>query len=180
MAGVSTSDVTAILKEVYGTAPADQLNHEVRAYKRFERSETARWEGEVFVEALHTSRNYGSKAAAERGLLPDAGKQGYDELRIPDKYFYGAIEVTAQIMNEVKGGKGSFVNALDREINGLVRDMKVECNRMIWGDGYGKLALVNDPAAATMTGGSTRHGDCVLCCVPGCRAGYSHGYRGCG
>lgn len=154
MAGVTTADVTAILKEVYGSSPADQLNNEVRELTHFEKSDSAEWSGEVFVESLHTGRNYSTKAAAESGQLPDAGKQSYDELRIPDRYVYGTIEVTGPLMSEVKG-RGAFVNALDREVNGLVRDMKVECNRMIWGDGRGVLALVNDPAAATMTGGST-------------------------
>jgi hypothetical protein len=154
MPGVTTADVTAALKEVYGTSPADQLNHEIRALQKFDKSETAQWLGEVFVESLHTGRNYSTKAVAEGGQLPDAGKQTYEELRIADRYIYGTIEVTAQFMSEVKG-KGSFVNGLDREINGMIRDLKVSCNRHIWGDGRGVLALVNDPGAATMTGGST-------------------------
>jgi len=141
MPGVTTADVTQLLKEVYGPSVVNQLNDEIRALKHFERSESAQWLGEVFVESLHTGRNYSTKGAAEGGLLPNAGKQSYSELRIPDRYVYGTIEVTAQIMSEVKG-KGAFANGLDREINGMIRDLKVECNRMMWGDGSGTLALV--------------------------------------
>lgn len=154
MAGVTTADVTAILKEVYGSAPADQLNHEVRELAKFEKSDSAEYSGEVFVEALHTGRNYSTKAAAEGGQLPDAGKQAYAELRVPDKYVYGTIEVTGQFMSEVKS-KGAFINGLDREISGLVRDLKVECNRMIWGDGFGVLGLVDDPGGSIVGAGAT-------------------------
>lgn len=150
MAGVTTADVSQILKEQYGTSVADQLNNEVRALKHFERSPTAEWVGKVFVESLHNSRNYGVKATAEGGLLPVAGKQGYAELRVPDRYVHGRIQFTGQFMNEVRD-RGSFINGVDSEINGMVRDMSVECNRMVWGDGTGKLALLSADAAASAT-----------------------------
>lgn len=139
---MTTSDASAILKEVYGSAVADQLNNEVRELQHFEKSESAEWLGEAFIEALHTGRNYSTKAVAESGTLPTAGKQSYAQLSIPNRYVYATIEVTAQLMSEVKD-KGAFVNAMDREVNGAVRDMKVELNRIIWGDGYGKLALLS-------------------------------------
>lgn len=150
MAGVTTADVSEILKENYGTSVADQLNHEVRALRHFEKSPTAEWVGEVFVESLHSARNYGVKATAEGGLLPTAGKQAYKELRIPNRYVHGRIEVTAQFISEVRD-KGAFINGLDSEVNGMVRDMSVECNRMIWGNGDGILALLSADAAASAT-----------------------------
>jgi hypothetical protein len=142
MAGISVATASAILKEVYGPSTYEQVNNEVRALAHFQKSESAEWLGKVFVESLHTRRNYSTKAVAEGGLLPNAGQQSYAKLQIPDRYVYGTIEVTAQFMNEVRS-KGAFVNGMEREMKGLVDDLKVECNRMIWGYGSGILALVN-------------------------------------
>lgn len=150
MPGVNTSDVTQILKEKYGSSVYDQLNHEVRALSHFDLSQTAQWVGEVFVESLHNARNYGVKATAERGLLPVAGKQAYNELRIPDRYVHGRIEMSGQFMSEVRDS-GAFINGLDSEVNGMVRDMKWECSRMIWGDGSGRMALLSAAGDATTT-----------------------------
>lgn len=142
MPGMSVADASAILKEVYGDSVHEQVNDEVRALKKFSKSDSAEWVGKVFKEALHISRNYSTKAVSEKGLLPDAGKQSYVDLSIPDRYVYATIEITAQFMNEVRG-RGAFVNGVEREMSGVIRDLKVECNRMIWGYGSGKLALVN-------------------------------------
>lgn len=152
MAGITVALASAILKEVYGPSTFEQLNQEVRALQHFQKSESAEWLGRIFIESLHTRRNYSTKANSEGGLLPNAGKQGYAKLQVPDRYVYGTIEVTAQFMNEVRS-KGAFVNGMEREMKGLLDDLKVECNRMIWGYGSGKLAIVNGDigAGATLT-----------------------------
>jgi len=153
MGGVSVGDITAILKEVYGDqGPYDQINNETRSYKHFkQKSEEDKWEGEVYVEALHTGRNQGVKAAAERGLLPVANRQKYDELRVPNRYVYGSVEITAQIMKEAKSKRASFANAMEAEMTGMIKDIAVQSERMIWMNGNGQLCLVNGAGADTTT-----------------------------
>lgn len=153
MPGVSVSDITAILKEVYGDqGPYDQINNSTRSLTHFkQKSESDKWEGEVYVESLHSGRNQGVKAAAERGLLPDADRQKYLELRVPDRYVYGSVELTAQIIKEAKTNRASFVNAMEAEMSGMVKDIAVQCERMIWMAGNGQLALVNGAGASTTT-----------------------------
>jgi hypothetical protein len=152
MPGVSTTDITAILKEVYGDRLNEQINNEVRSYKHFKQKSTEdKWEGEIYVEALHTGRNQGVKAAAERGLLPVADRQKYAELRIPDRYCYGSVEMSAQIMKEAKTKKAAFANAMEAEISGMVKDIAVQYERIIWMAGNGQLALVSVVGAGTTT-----------------------------
>ena len=152
MAGISISDVAAILKEVYGDEVADQINNETRSYSHFKReADDSKWEGEVYVEALRTGRNQATKAAAERGLLPDADRQKYAELRIPNRYVYMAVEVTAQIMKEARTKRAAFLNAMESEMSGAVTDCAVELERMIWMAGNGQLCLVSVAGASTTT-----------------------------
>lgn len=153
MAGVSVSDITAILKEVYGEqGPYEQINNETRSLSHFkQKSESDKWEGEVYVETLHSGRNQGVKATAERGLLPDADRQKYLELRVPDRYVYGSVELTAQVMKEAKTNRASFVNAMEAEMSGMVKDIATQLERMIWMYGNGQLCLVNGAGADTTT-----------------------------
>lgn len=150
MAGMTRALADEILKEVYGDAVYDQLNSETRLLNRFEKSKTAQWSGRQFIEALRIGRNHGSKAAAESGLLPVAGRQDYENLTIPMKRCYGTIQVTGPFMAEVRDG-GAFVDGVAAEIEGLVKDMQEDAERMMWGFGQGTLALVNDDN----TGGNT-------------------------
>lgn len=151
--GISVSDITAILKEVYGEqGPYEQINNETRSLKHFkQKSAEDKWEGEVYVEALHSGRNQGAKAVAERGKLPNANRQKYLELRVPNRYFYGSVEITAQVMKEAKTKRASFVNAMEAEMTGMIKDIAVQCERMIWMAGNGQLCLVNGAGASTTT-----------------------------
>lgn len=152
MPGVSISQVAEILKEVYGDTVHEQINTETRSYAHFKReADQSKWEGEIFVEALRKGRNTGIKAAAERGLLPDADRQKYAELRIPNRYVYGSIEVTAQILKEAKTNRAAFLNAMESEMSGLVEDCANFMERVIWGYGNGQLALVNGAGSGTTT-----------------------------
>lgn len=150
MPGIDRTLADEILKEVYGDSVSDQLNSETRILNRFEKTKTARWTGRQFIEALRIGRNHGSKAAAESGLLPVAGRQDYDNLQIPMKRCYGTIQVTGPFMAEVRD-EGAFVDGVAAEIEGLVKDMQEDAERMMWGFGQGTLALVNEDN----TGGNT-------------------------
>ncbi len=148
---LTRAEVIAVLKEVYGDFPYEQMNHEARILAMFNESETFTWEGDIAVENLHVSRNYSTKAVAEGGRLPTPQSQGYLEMRVPMRYVYGGIHFTAQVMKTASTNRAAFLNVMEGEVNGMVRDMLVEVNRIMWGDGRGVLALVDDDA----TGGET-------------------------
>jgi len=69
--GVSVSQLTELLHETWGEhGPWDQINNAIDSYKHFkQKSDTDKWEGEVYVESLHSGRNRGVKAVAERGQI---------------------------------------------------------------------------------------------------------------
>src|SRR5581483_714352 len=110
-----TSAFDAALKDVYQAEVRQQLNEQTRALNLFTKGdiEQQEWEGRQVVIALRKSRNAGTKATAEAGLLPSAGKQGYANLKIPMRFLHGRIELTTQLIKAARSNKGSFVRAMD-------------------------------------------------------------------
>jgi hypothetical protein len=147
---VTRATIVDILKTQYGEI-YEQLNNEVRALDFMEESDTAEWTGAAFEEALHVGRNYSSKAVAEGGRLPNPQNQSYDKLTVPMRYIYGGISLSAQAIKSADKNEASFVNSLDSEIEGLITDGQVNQNRIMWGNGVGTLALVNDTTGGAVT-----------------------------
>ncbi len=148
-----TSAFDAALKDVYQAEVRQQLNEQTRALNLFTKGdiEQQEWEGRQVVIALRKSRNAGTKATAEAGLLPSAGKQGYANLKIPMRFLHGRIELTTQLIKAARSNKGSFVRAMDSEQKGLVGDLARQRNRIISYFGKGTLGIVSSVAGAVLT-----------------------------
>lgn len=146
MATTTNAFVTEVLKETYGDIQK-QINIKTPTIDLFEESKSSRWDGKIFVEALHQGRNQSAMGITETGTLPKAGNQKYGDLRIPLRRLYGAIELSGQIMEQAQDTRSAFVNVLDSEINGLVTDLRRSKERIIQGDGNGTLCLVDGAGA---------------------------------
>lgn len=158
--GVTASDAAAVeaaFKEVYGDLD-EQINKDLPVLNMFEDAgKEARWDGgpKLFHESVHTGRNHSTSAGGESSLVPLPGNQSYGEVSVNIRHVRSAVEITGVMFEIGQGGKASFGSITDREVSSLVMDQRQKLERMICSDGRGVLALVNDPAAATMTGGST-------------------------
>ena len=146
MATTTSSFVAEVLKETYGDLH-DQINRDTPILDLYEQSQSARWDGKVFVEALHHRRNQSAMGNSETGNLPNAGNQKYEELRIPLRRLYGGIEISGQIFEQAKDTRSAFVNVLDAEVTGLVEDLRRSKERIIQGDGNATLCLVDGAGA---------------------------------
>lgn len=141
----TTTGFDAALKEVYLPGIREQLNRKVRLLNDFTKAdiEQLEWEGREAVVALHKGRNSGVVATTEGGLIPQAGKQQYANLKIPMRFITGRIQLTAQVIKASRSNKGSFARAMDAEQSGLVEDIARQRNRMLAGAGRGILTLAN-------------------------------------
>lgn len=141
----TTSGFDAALKDVYTGPIRYQLNEKTRLLDLFTKGdiEQYEWEGRQAVLTLQKSRNAGTKATAEGGLLPAAGKQGFANLKVPMRFIEGRIELTTQLLKAARSDKGSFARAMDTEQKGLVNDLARQRNRMLAGFGQGTLAVVS-------------------------------------
>jgi hypothetical protein len=96
--------------------------------------------GKEFYVPLHTGRNNGVGYRAEGAALPTAGNQKYKQSTGNVKYLYGGIEITGPTIKAMRNDKGAFIRAVESEMKGLLRDLKDQRARALFGDGTGKLA----------------------------------------
>lgn len=129
----------AVLKEDYLGPVREQLNNDNPVVKKLtEKKQEAT--GKRFFVPLHYGRNNGVGYRAEGAALPTAGNQKYKESTGNVKYLYGSIEITGPTIKSMRNDKGAFIRAVESEMKGLLRDLKDQRARAIFGDGTGRLA----------------------------------------
>lgn len=112
--------------------------------------------GKEVVFDTHIGRNQGIGARNVREKLPVAGAQKYKQAHLYLTNLYGSIEVDGQLFEQAAEDYQAFINVVDMEITGLKRDLAVDLNRQVYGDGSGTLAVVVDqPSSTTLEVDST-------------------------
>jgi len=91
------------------------------------------------VRAVQIGANGGAGAGTETGILPVAGENMYKQFESDIKNLYGTVSIADKTMKSATEGPGSFVNALQRDIDTLVDTLKFSTARQIYGDGSGIL-----------------------------------------
>lgn len=138
----------AVLKEDYLGPIREQLNNATILLKRLRRNEEDVG-GRFAVVPLHTGRNSGVGARGDGGTLPEPGRQQYDRAQYITAYNYGRIQVTGPTIRASRKDKYAFVKAVDGEIKGMLKDLKDDVNRQLFGNRTGVLAVcVGDPSGA--------------------------------
>jgi hypothetical protein len=136
------SNAAGLLKQFYGPKMANQLNRVWMTHNLLSKK-TAKNGGSGAIIPLQLQGNNGVSAIADGGTLPTAGYQTVVKATVPYKYIYGSIALTDPVLEAAATDKGAFKDALDLETQGIVEDMKNQIGRMTFGDGTGKVALVN-------------------------------------
>lgn len=146
-----------LLKDVYAPVVREQMSLYSAAQEIFEKIEDAEFDGRQVKECAIMSFNEGVGAIGESGNLPTAGNFDPQNFTIPMKYMYGTIKMTKPMIESAKTSKGAFKNAMRTSMESMVRNLKRERARMLWGWGSGALARVND---ATPDGAAAVGIDC--------------------
>lgn len=153
MTGQNLSGFDAALKDVYGPRIIEQLNLVCSLSDWIDEDDSADWTGRQVIYPIHVARNQGVGASAEGARLPQAGAQAYADCKIPEKYNYGRIQLTGQVIKASTENKGAFTRAMESELKGLVKDMGNDRERQFFGAGGGVLCLLY--GAQTLTGTAT-------------------------
>jgi hypothetical protein len=137
------SNASNVLKTRYIGPVRDQLNNSTILLSRIAREEGyVDVSGKSFTVPLHTGRNKSAgHGRADGGTLPTAGQQSYAVAVVPNSYQYGRIEITGPTIAATKDNAGSFIRAVESEIDGLTKDTKKAFNRQMHGDGRDALAF---------------------------------------
>jgi hypothetical protein len=144
-----TSSYQDVLKDYYGPGITELLPQKVPLLSMFQEQSAKDYGGAGVVFPLHLGRNSGTAWGAEAGALPTAGKQQYATVRIPMRYGYTRITVTAQLMELSQSAKGAFAPAWEQEMKGSINDLANQRGRIIFGTGSGVLAFINGAASST-------------------------------
>lgn len=146
------------IKLVYGDLH-EQLYNKTPALQLIESSSSnITRNGKEVIFDTHIGRNHGIGARNVREVLPAAGAQKYKQAHLYLTNLYGAIEVDGQLFEQAAEDYQAFINVVDMEITGLKRDLAVDLNRQVYGDGTGTLAVVVDqPSATTLEVDSTHY-----------------------
>ena len=67
----------------------------------------------------------------------------YANQRVPLKYHYGRIQLSGQIIRDTSSDSGSFTRAVQSETTGIVRDLKNDLARQVYGDGTGVILVAS-------------------------------------
>ena len=131
MAGASITSLSAVLKEFYLGPINEELNQEINVFKLFD-SLSVEWAGKVAIIPLHVSRNPAVAAVAEGSPLPTAGHEGYERLQVTAKFVYGRFQMTGPAIASAAKAIGSFGTITQLEMDKLVQDVKVYCNKLMF------------------------------------------------
>ena len=111
--------------------------------------------GREVIFDTHIGRNQGIGARGVREVLPTAGAQKYKQAHLYLTNLYGSIEVDGQLFEQAAEDYQAFINVVDNEIRGLKKDLAVDLNRQVYGDGTGKIATVVSVSGQVITIDST-------------------------
>ena len=137
---MNLSNASSTMKTRYIGTIREQLNHATVLMDKIGRKDQM-ISGKNFTVPLHTGRNSSAATAlSDGGTLPTAVQQSYTSTEVPYKYLYGRIQVTGPTIAATRDNAGAFVDALNAEVDGLMRDMKRDFNRQLNGNGTGWLA----------------------------------------
>lgn len=138
----------AALKEFYLPGAREQLNQSSPFLAQIESTDKY-VEGRRAVLSLHVSRNGGVGARAAGEDLPSAGNQGYTEQRVPIYQNYARIQVDGRVIRDMKSDQGSFVRAVQSEMDGAVTDIKRSYSRQVFGTSNGVIATCATSTSTT-------------------------------
>ena len=126
------SDYTRILKEFYETGGLhDAINRELPLLSRFQRM-VLDWTGRQAIFAVKVGRANSVGYLAEGATLPTANAQEQVQLTIQAKLLYGTFELSGPLLASAKNKVGSFVQALENEMDGAVDDVKNDAARALY------------------------------------------------
>lgn len=142
------SNYSEALKTFYLPAVQEQLNNETILASMIDTNEED-VSGKNATIQCHYGRSGGTGARADGGALPEADYQKFKTATVPMKYQYGRVTFSGPTIAATRDERGSYARVIDTEVTGIVKDLKQEVNRQMWGAGYGVLARWRSTASGT-------------------------------
>lgn len=131
------STLNAILKDDYKSY-TDNLNNKAFLLAQV-KTVTDSIKGRRATHSVHLGRSGAIGAATENAALPTADQQRYNTVQVPVRLNRARIQLSVQVIDQAKGDPGSFLDALDGEMN-VTNDSMRDVNRQLFGTSNGVIA----------------------------------------
>lgn len=137
---VNLTNADNALKTVYLDVITEQLNNNANAFLASIEKSTEDVFGKDVKKLVIHGLNGGVGAGTEDGNLPKADGNKYLQLTSTLKNLYGVIEISDKAIRASENNSGAFVSLLNAEMDGLIKSSVYNFNRMLFGNGDGKIA----------------------------------------
>lgn len=145
------ANVEQYLKTKFGPAIIKQLQNETPIRQEFLADKSQTWTGSEVSYPVHVNRNRGVMATAENGSLPTAGNQVLEKWHIPLRFIHGRVQFTGQALKLSESSQGAWARTMTMEMEGLVDDLRQQCEFYYCGTGNGVRALLNGDPGTGLT-----------------------------
>jgi hypothetical protein len=145
------SELSALLKTVYGPGVEQQQNLAAMLYKRFGEA-SLRPGGNAYEFPARMVNTQSVGARGYRVSLPEPILNIDVTARVRHKFFYGTFDITGPDIEKGKGNVNAFVNTLTDKMRSLTEMMLKDLNMQTYLDGTGVRATI--PTGAVFTGAS--------------------------
>lgn len=145
MITLETAD--SALKTIYLGVIGNQLNVSANPLLTKIKQTSNNIYGNEIRKATSYGVSGGVSAGSEGGELPSAQGLRREHFVATLKNLYGTIEITDKAIRCSQNSAGAFVNLLNDEMESLIKSSTFNLGRMLYGDGSGIIATVNQNTA---------------------------------
>ena len=153
---VNLTNSSNALKTYYLDAISEQLNNANPLLAMIKKTSDNVYGKEVKMLAIH-GMNGGIGAGSEDGDLPGAVGNKYAQFTGTLKNLYGTIEISDKAIRASESNSGAFINLLNAEMEGLIKASNANFARMLFGNGFGELAVIDTVAGNVLTVNSVKN-----------------------
>lgn len=146
----SLTNFDAALKDDYGPGLRESINNSNVIWTEATRNDED-IVGRQAVWSVHTGRSTSTGSRAELATLPTADRQRYSQAKEALAFMYHTIKVSGPAKQLTRNDTGSFVRALESELSGAEKDLRVDCNRQAFGDVVTVNSVVSTGVLASVT-----------------------------
>ncbi|MDE7453955.1 MAG: phage major capsid protein [Clostridia bacterium] len=139
---ITLQNADSALKDYYLEAVTAQLNENLSPFFSAIEKNSANVSGKDVKLTVLRGYAGGIVSGAEDADLPAPHKNRYAAISVPLKNLYGTIEISDKALRASRDSEGAFINLLNAEMEGLVNSAKASFQRMLHGDGSGKLCAI--------------------------------------
>lgn len=141
---ITIENADKALKDYYLEAVSAQLNNGISPFFTAIEKSAANVCGKDVNVAVVRGGSGNVIACAEDATLPDPYKNRYLSIKMPLKNLYGTIEISDKAIRASRDASGAFVNLVNAEMEGLILSAKQNFQRMLFGNGSGKICKITD------------------------------------